>query len=74
VLTITCHSCHKAVPSYDDVSFGAIESGYRDLANACLDYLNYDWLGNEVHKHLRNGARALHRWLKAYRIEPAFRS
>jgi hypothetical protein len=41
------------------------------LANACLDYLNYDRLGiKEVHKHLTNGERDLHRWLEEYRIEP----
>jgi hypothetical protein len=42
------------------------------LANACLDYLNYDRLGKkEVHKHLANGDRELHRWLKEYGIESA---
>ena len=42
------------------------------LANACLDYLNYDRLGiTEVHKHLANGDRDLHRWLEEYRIAPA---
>jgi hypothetical protein len=42
------------------------------LANACLDYLNYDRLGKtEVHKHLVNGERDLHRWLEEYGIEPA---
>jgi hypothetical protein len=45
------------------------------LANACLDYLNYDRLGiKEVHKHLANGDRDLHRWLEEYRIEPAKQS
>jgi hypothetical protein len=40
------------------------------LANACLDYLNYDRLGvKEVHKHLANGERDLHRWLEDYHIE-----
>jgi hypothetical protein len=44
------------------------------LANACLDYLNYDRLGiKEVHKHLSNGDRDLHRWLADYGIEPAAR-
>jgi hypothetical protein len=42
------------------------------LANACLDYLNYDRLGKtEVHKHLDKGDRDLHRWLEEYGIEPA---
>jgi hypothetical protein len=45
------------------------------LANACLDYLNYDRLGKkEVRKHLANGERDLHRWLEQYGIEPAPRS
>jgi hypothetical protein len=42
------------------------------LANACLDYLNYDRLGiTEVHKHLANSDRDLHRWLEQYAIEAA---
>jgi len=45
------------------------------LANACLDYLNYDRLGiKEVHKHLSNGDTDLHRWLAEYGIEPAKRT
>jgi len=44
------------------------------LANACLDYLNYDRLGiKEVHKHLANGDVDLHRWLEEYKIESASR-
>jgi hypothetical protein len=43
-----------------------------NLANACLDYLNYDRLGiKEVHKHLINGDQDLHRWLEEYGIKPA---
>ncbi len=42
-----------------------------ELANACLDYLNYDRLGkHEVHKHLTNGDRDLHRWLERYELLP----
>lgn len=42
-----------------------------ELSNACLDYLNYDRLGiKEIHKHLANGDRDLHRWLEEYGIEP----
>jgi hypothetical protein len=42
------------------------------LANACLEYLNYDRLGKkEVHKHLTNGDRDLQRWIENYAIEPA---
>ena len=44
------------------------------LANACLDYLNFDRLGiKEVHKHLANGERDLHRWLEEYQIKAALR-
>lgn len=42
------------------------------LANACLDYLNYDRLGKaEVHRHVPGGEAVLHRWLTDYGIEPA---
>ena len=42
-----------------------------ELANACLDYLNYDRLGKrEVHKHLKNGDRDLHRWMERYDLLP----
>jgi Thioesterase domain len=45
------------------------------LANACLDYLNYDRLGKRaVHKHLANGDGDLHRWLEQDGIETASRS
>ena len=45
------------------------------LANACLDYLNYDRLGiKEVQKHLANGDRDLHRWLEEYGIAASSRS
>jgi hypothetical protein len=41
-------------------------------ATACLDCLNYGRLRTtEVHKHLANGDRDLHRWLEQYGIEPA---
>jgi hypothetical protein len=42
------------------------------LANACLDYLNYDRLGiKEVHHHLSRGDRELHTWRMGLGIEPA---
>jgi hypothetical protein len=45
------------------------------LANACVDYLNYDRLGiKEVHKHLANGDGDSHRRLADYHIEPAKRT
>ncbi|MGO9267296.1 MAG: hypothetical protein ACLQBA_20870 [Candidatus Binataceae bacterium] len=41
------------------------------MANACLDYLNYDRLGKrEVHRHLTGGEQRLHQWLEDYGIEP----
>jgi hypothetical protein len=41
------------------------------LANACLDYLNYDRLGKrEVHRHLTGGEERLHQWLADYGIKP----
>jgi hypothetical protein len=41
------------------------------LANACLDYLNYDRLcKREVHHHLAGGDRELHRWIERHRVEP----
>jgi hypothetical protein len=41
------------------------------LANACLDYLNYDRLGKrEVHNHLTGGEHRLHQWLEDYGIKP----
>jgi hypothetical protein len=41
------------------------------LANACLDYLNYDRLGKrEVHRHLTGGEERLHQWLEDYGIKP----
>lgn len=54
---------------FDLTDLRALDTG---LANACLDYLNYDRLGiREVHKHLSGGDRELHRWRADYGIEPA---
>jgi hypothetical protein len=56
-----------------DYSFDLTELRALDtrLANACLDYLNYDTLcKREVHHHLAGGARELHRWIEDYRVEP----
>ena len=42
-----------------------------ELANACLDYLNYDRLGRcEVHRHLSTAECELHRWIDDYGIAP----
>ena len=45
-----------------------------ELANACLDYLNYDRLNKrEVHHPLAGGDRELQQWMKDYGLEPALR-
>jgi len=54
--------------SFDLTELRALDT---ELANACLDYLNYDRLGKqEVHRHLAGGDRALQGWIKDYRVEP----
>jgi hypothetical protein len=41
------------------------------LANACLDYLNYDRLGIcDLDKHLPGGGWALQAWIRDYNIVP----
>ena len=50
---------------------GELRALDTELANACLDYLNYDRLGKrEVHKHLTNGDHDLHRWMERYDLLP----
>jgi hypothetical protein len=42
-----------------------------ELANACLNYLNYDRLyKREILSHLTGGDRALHQWIKDYDVPP----
>jgi hypothetical protein len=42
-----------------------------ELANACLDYLNYDRLGRrEVHSHLSSGDVELQQWIDDYDLRP----
>jgi hypothetical protein len=41
------------------------------LANACLDYLNYDRLGAcDLDRHLPEGGRELQAWIRDYRLVP----
>jgi hypothetical protein len=57
----------------DDYAFDLTELRALDtrLANACVDYLNYDRLcKQEVHHHLSGGDRELQRWIQEYRVEP----
>jgi hypothetical protein len=59
-----------------DYSFDLTELRALDtrLANACLDYLNYDRLAKrEVHHHLSGGDRELQRWIEGYRVPPRIR-
>jgi hypothetical protein len=35
--TTVCEACRTAVPSYDAVSYGSIERGYRELCNRCFN-------------------------------------
>jgi hypothetical protein len=45
-----------------------------ELANACLDYLNFDRLGiDEVHQFLPGGAKQLNRWFEENGVEPKAR-
>jgi hypothetical protein len=54
--------------SFDLTELRALDT---ELANACLDYLNYDRLAKrEVHHHLADGARELQQWIDDYRVEP----
>jgi hypothetical protein len=44
------------------------------LANACLDYLNYDRLGVcDLDRHLEDGGRELEGWMRAYGLLPLHR-
>ena len=54
--------------SFDLTELRALDT---ELANACLDYLNYDRLAKrEVHHHLSGGDRELQQWIDDYRLEP----
>ena len=42
-----------------------------ELANACIDYLNYDRLSKvEVHSHLPGGGRQMQQFIRQHRIRP----
>lgn len=34
---ILCHTCRNLVASYDAISFGSMETGYRDLCSRCFN-------------------------------------
>ena len=53
---------------FDMTELRALDCG---LANACLDYLNYDRLGQrEVHRHLSNGDVERQQWIEDYNLRP----
>lgn len=57
----------------DDYAFDLTDLRALDtrLANACLDYLNYDRLAKrEVHHHLTGGDRELQRWIRDNQVPP----
>jgi hypothetical protein len=56
----------------DDYPFDLTDLRALDtaLAQACLDYLDYDRLGVlEVHHHLSGGERMLQRWIHEYGVQ-----
>ena len=54
--------------SFDLTELRTLDTG---LANACLDYLNYDRLSKrEVHHHLAGGDQELQHWIRDYGVEP----
>ena len=51
--TTVCEACGTAVPSYDVVSYGSIERGYRELCNRCFNAEVARVLGLERFEHIR---------------------
>ena len=51
--TTVCEACGTAVPSYDVVSYGSIERGYRELCNRCFNAEVARVLGLERFEHVR---------------------
>ena len=53
---------------FDLTDLGALDT---DLANACIDYLNYDRLSKaEVHTHLPDGGRQMQWFISQHGIRP----
>jgi hypothetical protein len=54
--------------AFDLAEFRALDT---ELANACLNYLNYDRLAKqEVHRHLTGGDRQLQAWIQDSAVAP----
>ena len=51
--TTICEACGTAVPTYDAVSYGSIERGYRELCNRCFNAEVASVLGLERFEHVR---------------------
>ena len=51
--TTVCEACGTAVPSYDAVSYGSIERGYRELCTSCFNAEVASALGLERFEQVR---------------------
>jgi hypothetical protein len=51
--TSVCAACGTAVPTYDVVSYGSIERGYRELCTSCFNAAVASALGLERFEHVR---------------------
>jgi len=51
--TTVCETCGTAVPSYDAVSYGSIERGYRELCTSCFNVEMASALGLERFEQVR---------------------
>lgn len=51
--TTVCEECGTAVPSYDAVSCGSIDHGYRELCTGCFNAEMASVLGLERFEHVR---------------------
>ena len=51
--TAVCEACGTAVPSYDVVSYGSIERGYRELCTRCFNAEVASLLGLERFEHVQ---------------------
>lgn len=51
--TTVCKACGTAVPTYDVVSYGSIERGYRALCASCFNAEVASALGLEHFEHVR---------------------
>ena len=51
--SIICEACGTSVPSYDVVSYGSVELGYRELCTCCFNTEVASALGLERFEHVR---------------------